>query len=401
MRHLNPHRNILDLQEVIFDKKSGVLVLICELMDMNIYEYIRDKRSYLSERTVKNYMYQLCKSIDHIHRLGIFHRDVKPENILLKLHENLLKLADFGSCRMLSSPPPYTEYISTRWYRAPECLLTEGHYTYKMDIWSVGCVFFEIICLRPLFPGVNEVDQIAKIHDVIGTPSRDLLNKIQKWSRGVPYNFSDKRGTGIAKLIPHASQEAVNLIQCLCSYDQDERITAHQALKLPYFREFRDIDQVRLKSSTKMMDVSKKNICLDKDLTAALPRISEEGKNDSDSKFSVITNLPKAQSLPSHLSHHKERRKRKHKKSRENQEFLSHTGLLPQLMVHSSAVNPFSRANLQTDTSKFNAGSRLKILPNISKATKSQKPSNGPTKNIYRNYKLAPILGAKREAAGL
>ncbi|CAI9730525.1 MAK MRK overlapping kinase-like isoform X1 [Octopus vulgaris] len=366
MRHLNPHRNILDLQEVIFDKKSGVLVLICELMDMNIYEYIRDKRSYLSERTVKNYMYQLCKSIDHIHRLGIFHRDVKPENILLKLHENLLKLADFGSCRMLSSPPPYTEYISTRWYRAPECLLTEGHYTYKMDIWSVGCVFFEII-----------------------------------WSRGVPYNFSDKRGTGIAKLIPHASQEAVNLIQCLCSYDQDERITAHQALKLPYFREFRDIDQVRLKSSTKMMDVSKKNICLDKDLTAALPRISEEGKNDSDSKFSVITNLPKAQSLPSHLSHHKERRKRKHKKSQENQEFLSHTGLLPQLMVHSSAVNPFSRANLQTDTSKFNAGSRLKILPNISKTTKSQKPSNGPTKNIYRNYKLAPILGAKREAAGL
>ena len=78
------------------------------------------------------------------------------------------------------SKPPYTEYISTRWYRAPECLLTDGYYSYKMDLWSVGCVFFEVMSLYPLFPGSNELDQIAKIHDILGTPSTALLGKIRK-----------------------------------------------------------------------------------------------------------------------------------------------------------------------------------------------------------------------------
>ncbi|XP_017707022.1 PREDICTED: MAPK/MAK/MRK overlapping kinase-like isoform X3 [Rhinopithecus bieti] len=142
LRRLNPHPNILTLHEVVFDRKSGSLALICELMDMNIYELIRGRRYPLSEKTIMHYMYQLCKSLDHIHRNGIFHRDVKPENILIK--QDVLKLGDFGSCRSVYSKQPYTEYISTRWYRAPECLLTDGFYTYKMDLWSAGCVFYEI-----------------------------------------------------------------------------------------------------------------------------------------------------------------------------------------------------------------------------------------------------------------
>jgi renal tumor antigen len=124
-------------------------------------------RHYLPEGRLKDYMYQLLKSMDHMHRNGIFHRDIKPENILVCDDE--LKLADFGSCRGIYSKQPYTEYISTRWYRAPECLLTDGFYNYKMDMWGVGCVFFEVLSLYPLFPGTNELDQINKIHNVIGT----------------------------------------------------------------------------------------------------------------------------------------------------------------------------------------------------------------------------------------
>lgn len=94
---------------------------------------------------------------------------VYSENILLQ--GEVVKLADFGSCRGIYSKPPFTEYISTRWYRAPECLLTDGYYGYKMDIWGVGCVFFEMLSLFPLFPGNNELDQINKIHNIMGTPN--------------------------------------------------------------------------------------------------------------------------------------------------------------------------------------------------------------------------------------
>jgi renal tumor antigen len=91
-----------------------------------------------------------------------------------------LKLADFGSCRGIKSNQPFTEYISTGWYRAPECLLTDGYYTYKMDMWGVGCVMFEIMSLFPLFPGTNELDQIQKIHNILGTPSAELISKMRR-----------------------------------------------------------------------------------------------------------------------------------------------------------------------------------------------------------------------------
>jgi renal tumor antigen len=100
---------------------------------------------------------------------------VYSENILIK--EDQVKLADFGSCRGIYSQPPFTEYISTRWYRPPECLLTDGYYNHKMDYWGVGCVFFEILALFPLFPGNNELDQIHKIHNILGTPDAALLSK--------------------------------------------------------------------------------------------------------------------------------------------------------------------------------------------------------------------------------
>eukprot|EP01047_Picozoa_sp_COSAG01_P049741 COSAG01_NODE_4958_length_4589_cov_21.366370_3_plen_137_part_00 len=129
------------------------------------------------------------------------------ENILVA--EDVLKLADFGSCRGIYSKQPYTEYISTRWYRAPECLLTDGYYNYKMDIWGVGCVFFEIVSLFPLFPGTNELDQINKIHKILGTPAQELLDKFKRHSAHVDFNFPQMTGSGVAKLIPHVPPDAV------------------------------------------------------------------------------------------------------------------------------------------------------------------------------------------------
>lgn len=242
LRRLSPHPNIIRLIDVLYDQPTGRLALVFELMEMNCYELIRGRRHYLPEGRVKHYIYQLLRSMDHMHRNGIFHRDIKPENILLMDDE--LKLADFGSCRGIYSKQPYTEYISTRWYRAPECLLTDGFYNYKMDMWGVGCVFFEIMALYPLFPGTNELDQVAKIHAVLGTPSAEILAKFKKHSNAhIDFNFAHKEATPLAKLIAHASAECVDLITKLLAYNPDERMSARQALRHPLFRDIREAEK--------------------------------------------------------------------------------------------------------------------------------------------------------------
>eukprot|EP00830_Metopus_es_P004852 TRINITY_DN14471_c0_g1_i1.p1 TRINITY_DN14471_c0_g1~~TRINITY_DN14471_c0_g1_i1.p1 ORF type:complete len:323 (+),score=44.61 TRINITY_DN14471_c0_g1_i1:92-1060(+) len=172
-----------------------------------------------------------------MHSVGIFHRDIKPENILLL--DDVVKLADFGSCRGVYSKQPFTEYISTRWYRSPECLLTDGYYNYKMDVWGAGCVFFEMLSLFPLFPGTNEKDQIQKIHNILGTPPREILAIFKKNSAHIDFNFPHVIGTGIDQLIPHASPECRELISKMLIYDPDARIAARQALNMPYFKELR------------------------------------------------------------------------------------------------------------------------------------------------------------------
>ncbi|NXT54929.1 MOK kinase, partial [Pluvianellus socialis] len=248
LKRLSPHPNILMLHEVVFDKKAGSLSLICELMDMNIYDLIKGMRKPLPEKKIRNYMYQLCKSLDYIHRNGIFHRDVKPENILVK--QNTLKLGDFGSCRSIYSKQPHTEYICTRWYRAPECLLTNGYYSYKIDIWSAGCVFYEITSFQPLFPGSNELDQISKIHDVIGTPANKTLNKL-KQSRIASFGFPFKKGKGIPPLVHNLSPKGFSLLYAMLKYDPDERIAAHQALQHPYFQELWQYSLRKVQEKTK------------------------------------------------------------------------------------------------------------------------------------------------------
>lgn len=278
LRQLNGHPNIIFLREIIFDKRTGVLCLIFELMNMNLYEYIRGKQRSLPSETVCKFMYQLLKALEFIHRHAFFHRDVKPENILIK--DDTLKLADFGSCRQTLSKHPFTEYISTRWYRAPECLLTDGYYRNQMDIWSAGCVMFEIITLRPLFPGSNELDQISKIHEVLGTPSPSTLDKFQHRNSAVDFNFPPRRGTGIARHLTHCSSDTVDLINQLCIYDPDHRISAVQALRHPYF------DAIRNQETTQVQEQGANQW----EKEARIVKTSEDHYERSDSSSSKSSN---------------------------------------------------------------------------------------------------------------
>lgn len=201
----------------------------------------------------------------------------------------LVKLADFGSCRGIHSHLPYTEYIATRWYRSPECLLFDGIYSYKMDIWGIGCVFFELITKIPIFPGDDELDQLHKVHNVMGTPSERLLKVMvaactqaiatsnsnsleQKQVKRIfkrHYNFPPTKGCGLRAAFPPyilygasrvppktaaslpgynpndypgITDECVNLIELLLQYDPDARPSARQAMKHPWLKECRDAE---------------------------------------------------------------------------------------------------------------------------------------------------------------
>ena len=210
-------------------------------MEMNLYEAIENRKKYLPEKKAKYWIYQTLKALEYMHKNGIFHRDIKPENILLL--KNRVKLADLGSCKGMYSKPPFTEYISTRWYRSPECLLTDGYYNYKMDIWGLGCVFYEILTLEPLFPGDDEIDQVNKINYILGSPPNDLFEKFVKNSaHRNEFNFEYQKGVGINKYLSHVSANVVDLIGKMLIYDPDLRPTARDCLNHECFKEFVEQD---------------------------------------------------------------------------------------------------------------------------------------------------------------
>ncbi|KAL0583281.1 hypothetical protein ABG067_006782 [Albugo candida] len=252
LRRLSPHPNIIRLEEVLYDQPSGRLALVFELMECNLYELIRGRRQFLSPNLIQSLMYQLIVSLDHMHHRGIFHRDIKPENILIE-HSQTLKLADFGSCRGIYSKQPYTEYISTRWYRAPECLLTDGFYGPAMDVWGAGCVFFEITSLQALFPGSNELDQLHRIHTILGSPSQNVLEEFHTQKAAhIEFDFAYQKGTSLSSLIPHASSDAIDLMSKMLVYDPKKRLSARQVLQHAYFAPFRVPEISRTKSIPSM-----------------------------------------------------------------------------------------------------------------------------------------------------
>ena len=189
-----------------------------------------------------------------MHGKGVFHRDIKPENILVDTTGRRLKLADFGSCRGINGVPPFTEYISTRWYRPPECLLTCGVYGPEMDIWGAGCILFELTTLYPLFPGTDEADQINRIHRVLGTPKKDVIAKLQQHaSAHVNFRFPTHRGIGLNKLLPDAESNCLDLLTKTLKYDKSNRITSKKIMKHSYF-----VGDIQSKvSNSKSTDTSK------------------------------------------------------------------------------------------------------------------------------------------------
>lgn len=163
------HANVVKLKEVI--RENDILYFVFEYMKENLYQLIKDRDSHFAEGTIRNMLFQVLSGLAFMHRHGFFHRDLKPENLLCSGPE-LVKIADFGLAREIRSRPPYTDYVSTRWYRAPEVLLHSTRYGSAIDLWAIGCIMAELYTFRPLFPGSSEVDQLFKVCSVLGTPEK-------------------------------------------------------------------------------------------------------------------------------------------------------------------------------------------------------------------------------------
>ncbi|ORZ16870.1 kinase-like domain-containing protein [Absidia repens] len=184
MKRLVHHPNIIHLFEG-FTGPTKELYFVMEFMNGgNLYQYLeekRDKGEKLNEMELRPVLRQILNALESIHEQGYFHRDLKPENLLVNTDHGdngstqlTIKLADFGLARELKSKAPYTDYVSTRWYRSPEVLLKSTTYSSSVDIWAVGVIMAELLTLHPLFPGQSEIDQLFRICEVIGSPAPDI-----------------------------------------------------------------------------------------------------------------------------------------------------------------------------------------------------------------------------------
>lgn len=239
LRKLN-HQNIVKLKEAL--KDNDELFLIFEYAETNVlkmYQTVKNEGSRFPESNIKRIIYETCSGLAYMHKNGFFHRDMKPENLLVT-SKNVVKIADFGLAREIRSLPPYTDYISTLWYRAPENLLRSTNYTSAIDIFSLGCIMVvcfhqaELYLLDALFKGANEQDQLNKIIAVLGTPptSWDAGYKLAK---KIGIHFGQYNRVPLESIIRNASPEGIDLMNQMLQYDPAKRPTATQILAHPYF----------------------------------------------------------------------------------------------------------------------------------------------------------------------
>lgn len=187
----------------------------------------------------KVYMFQVCRALAYIHSLGICHRDIKPQNLLLDPQAHVVKLCDFGSAKILIKGQPNVAYICSRYYRAPELVFEATEYTTAIDIWSLGCVMAELLLGKPMFPGESGVDQLIEIIKVLGTPTREQIYAMNP--NHTSFSFPQITPHPWQKVFRNrAPKEAIDLVSKFLVYKPKDRIDPFDAMLHPFFDELRD-----------------------------------------------------------------------------------------------------------------------------------------------------------------
>jgi len=255
LTQMQNHENIVQLYDVMKADNDRDIYLVFEYMETDLHATIR---ANILEEIHKQYiMYQCFKALMYMHSAKLVHRDMKPANLLLN-SECLMKVADFGLARSLIdmkeddiyTPPELTDYVATRWYRAPEILAGSREYSVPVDMWSLGCIFGEMLGGKPVYAGSTTLNQFEKIIEVIGFPSKEAISSLQSvfittmlesiTVSDVPTKTFDEQKEAWKQYYPTATDDAIDLLTRLLQFNPTERMTAREGLTHPCCSQFHD-----------------------------------------------------------------------------------------------------------------------------------------------------------------
>ncbi|CAO3623341.1 unnamed protein product [Cunninghamella blakesleeana] len=244
----------------------------------SVYRRYMKAKQHTPTLAIKLYMYQLLRSLAYSHHLGICHRDIKPQNLLVNPTTGILKLCDFGSAKPLVTGETNVAYICSRYYRAPELIFGAVNYTTSIDIWSVGCVLGEMLLGHPLFPGKSPIDQIVEIVKIRGTPTTEQIEKMNP--DYVKMQLPRVNPIPLTKVFRSKTpKEVLDLLDKLIEYIPSQRITAIEALAHPFFDELRQQAQgINATSFPSLFDFTKEELSIRPDLNS---KILPQGYNIS------------------------------------------------------------------------------------------------------------------------
>ncbi|CAN4113490.1 unnamed protein product [Withania somnifera] len=244
------HPDIVEIKHILLPpsrREFKDIYVVFELMESDLHQVIKANDDLTPEH-YQFFLYQLLRGLKYIHTANVFHRDLKPKNILANA-DCKLKICDFGLARVAFNDTPtaifWTDYVATRWYRAPElCGSFFSKYTPAIDIWSIGCIFAELLTGKPLFPGKNVVHQLDLMTDLLGTPSPESIARIRnEKARRYLSSMRKKKPVPFSHKFPHADPLALRLLERMLAFDPKDRPNAEEALADPYFRNLAKVER--------------------------------------------------------------------------------------------------------------------------------------------------------------
>lgn len=239
------HENIIDILDILrptsYEDMKDVYI-VQTLMETDLHKLLKNQR--LGNDHIRYFVYQILRGLKYIHSANVLHRDLKPSNILLNTTCDL-KICDFGLARVADPTHDHkgvlTEYVATRWYRAPEIMLNPKAYFKAIDVWSVGCIFAELLSNKPIFPGKHYLDQVHIILNVIGSPSpEDLESVTSEQARRYLQSLPFRPTVPWSRLYAQADKQALDLLDKMLTFNPHKRISVEQALAHPYLEQYYD-----------------------------------------------------------------------------------------------------------------------------------------------------------------